>query len=79
MGDGPLRISEPKADEWVRSEQRSFRIALVIALAPIPIALLIAWALGDLPWGTAGDRGEIHQPGPNDLHPRGPAMDHLRD
>ena len=46
--------------EWVRSERASYRIALAIALAPIPIALLISWALGDLPWRSRtrpGDRG----------------------
>jgi hypothetical protein len=36
--------------DWARSERVSTRIALGIALAPIPIALLISWALGSPPW-----------------------------
>ena len=36
--------------EWERSERRSYRIALAIALLPIPISLLISWALGSPPW-----------------------------
>lgn len=36
--------------DWERSERASTRIALAIALAPIPIALLISWAVGSPPW-----------------------------
>jgi hypothetical protein len=39
-----------RESEWVRSERASTRIALAIALAPIPIALVISWALGSPPW-----------------------------
>ena len=42
--------SDHPAGEWERSERASFRIALAIAFVPIPIALLIAWALNDPPW-----------------------------
>jgi hypothetical protein len=36
--------------EWDRLERRSSRIALGIALMPIPIALVVAWVLGSPPW-----------------------------
>jgi hypothetical protein len=39
-----------RKSDWVRSERISTRIALAIALAPIPVALLISWALGSPPW-----------------------------
>ena len=38
------------ATEGRRAEPSSFWPALVIALAPIPLALLISWALGAPPW-----------------------------
>jgi hypothetical protein len=36
--------------DWERSERKSVRIALAIALVPIPVSLLISWALGSPPW-----------------------------
>ena len=39
-----------RQDDWERSERISFRIALAIALMPIPAAILISWALGSPPW-----------------------------
>ena len=36
--------------DWERSEKRSFWIALAIALAPIPVALVVSWGLGAPPW-----------------------------
>ena len=41
-----------------RAERGAFRVALVIALVPIPIALLVAWALGDPPWRARPSRVE---------------------
>jgi hypothetical protein len=43
--------------EWDRSERRSTRIALAIALIPIPIALVISWSLGSPPWLSRPDPG----------------------
>lgn len=50
-----------------RSERASFWIALAVALTPIPVALLISWALGDPPWRprpSPVDAGQV------DPHPR---------
>ncbi|WP_435011525.1 hypothetical protein P12x_002838 [Tundrisphaera lichenicola] len=49
MGSGHRDQPERDAD-WIRSERRSFWIALVIALGPIPVALLISWVFGAPPW-----------------------------
>jgi hypothetical protein len=58
MSDDPAG-SDHHAEAWERSERRtSFRIALAIAFLPIPISLLIAWALGNPPWRTRSDRGD---------------------
>jgi hypothetical protein len=59
-------------DEWVHSERRSFRLALAIALMPIPLALVISWLLGDAPWSR---RSSGYPPGAIPTHsgPRDPA------
>ena len=44
------RIHPARESDWERAERRSFRIALAIALVPIPASLLISWALGSPPW-----------------------------
>jgi len=36
--------------DWARAERFSFWAALAIALGPIPLCLLISWALGSPPW-----------------------------
>jgi hypothetical protein len=46
------------AEDRERSERISFRIALAIALLPIPASLLIAWALGNPPWRTRDNRDD---------------------
>jgi hypothetical protein len=40
-----------------RTERASTRIALAVALGPIPIALLISWALGSPPWRPRPPQG----------------------
>ena len=52
--------------DWELSERRSSWIALAIALVPIPVSVLISWALGSPPW-----RPRPH-PGPGET--MGPAM-----
>ncbi len=54
MGGGRAGSDHP-TDEWERSERASFRLALAIALLPIPAALLISWALGNPPWRSRPD------------------------
>jgi hypothetical protein len=59
---------------WTRSERTSTRIALAIALAPIPIALLISWAMGSPPWrprpAPGPDRNWDAPEPPDDRPPR---------
>ena len=43
-------VVDVRPDDWERSERMSFRIALAIALMPIPAATLISWSLGSPPW-----------------------------
>ena len=47
--DKDRRRGQHEAD-WERSERTSYWIALAIALVPIPVSLLISWALGSPPW-----------------------------
>jgi hypothetical protein len=49
--------SDQREDDGKRLERTSFRVALAIALLPIPISLLIAWGLGAPPWRPRSDRG----------------------
>lgn len=56
MGAGRGGSDHQKAEGWEHGDRNSFRIALAIALLPIPISLLIAWALGDLPWRRRPER-----------------------
>lgn len=47
--DKARRRADQEAD-WERSERASFWVALAIALVPIPVSVLISWALGAPPW-----------------------------
>jgi hypothetical protein len=49
--------------EWDRLERRSIRIALAIALMPIPVALVISWALGSPPWRDRSHPASEEPPG----------------
>jgi hypothetical protein len=54
-----------RESEWARTERTSFWIALAIALGPIPVCLLISWALGSPPWRDrpSTDHAEVkHSP-----------------
>lgn len=60
--------------EWDRSERQSTRIALAIALMPIPIAMLIAWAVGSPPWRDRPAQN-LEKP-PGSTAPAEPSSDH---
>ncbi len=40
-----MSLTDPHPQESARAERRSFWLALLIALAPIPLALAIAWGV----------------------------------
>ena len=63
--------SDHHADDWIRTERRSFRMALAIALLPIPAALLASWLLGDPPWRPRL-APDAHQAAPVDTVPGRP-------
>jgi hypothetical protein len=46
-----------RESDWARSDRVSTRIALAVALGPIPIALLISWALRSPPWRPRPPQG----------------------
>ncbi len=66
--------SDHHADDLVHSERRSFRMALAIALLPIPAALLVSWLLGDPPWRPRVGHN-AHQAAPSAIDPL-PEADH---
>jgi hypothetical protein len=64
-----------RSEDWERSERISFRVALAIALMPIPAALLISWALGSPPWQPRSGHAEMNGAPPAaepQGHPIGP-------
>jgi hypothetical protein len=63
-------------NDWERSERRSTWIALTIALAPIPIAVLISWALGSPPWLEHSKPGERVPPADSSAEAGSPGAEH---
>ena len=62
-----------KEKVWELAQRRADRIALGIALSPIPISLLISWAMGSPPWLARVEEPEQRSEAPD--HPVG-AMGH---